>query len=243
MMKTLSYLIIFAMVTPLMAQEGNELIKYKKGACFGQCPVYNITVSPEGKLTYVGKRFVDKEGTYKRVLSKKEFRKLKRKFKRAKISKITMEENQIQDAASNTFAYEDQMIKLVMGTPKKLKKAEDYLLSLSPLQEDANYAWAISQKPKVKPEKKGGQRPGRIENANQEIIVELKTGVDIQAWLKKYHKDGISLKKKLTPNRELYLLSFRPRTSDFNTLLKKIKSDEEVDTAEANKKVEMRSRN
>lgn len=39
--------------TPPMA---GETISYSVGPCFGFCPVYNVTVRPDGHVTYVGER-------------------------------------------------------------------------------------------------------------------------------------------------------------------------------------------
>jgi len=233
------------MASPLISQNENVMITYKKGSCFGQCPVYNITVSNDGKLTYIGKRFVEKEGTFERTLNKKELRKLKRKFKKAKIGKIPLEENKIADAATTTYKYKNEQIKLVFEAPKKLAKAEAYLHSLAPLNSEKEYDWVITEKKKVKPHtgpstKPAQNRPGRIENANPEIIVQLNAGIDLQEWLNKYNQYGVEMKKKIVPNRELYLLGFQSRKITFSELLKKMNEDEDVDIAEENKKVEMR---
>jgi hypothetical protein len=48
------------------------------------------------------------------------------------------------------------------------------------------------------------------------------------------------MKKKLVPNRELYLLSYEPKMLSFTAVLKRLKSDPAVKSAEENKKVEQR---
>lgn len=40
-------------------------ITLERTACFGTCPIYKITLRRDGTATYVGRRFVDRIGTYK----------------------------------------------------------------------------------------------------------------------------------------------------------------------------------
>jgi hypothetical protein len=40
-------------------------ITLERTACFGACPMYKITLMRDGTATYVGRRFVDRVGTYK----------------------------------------------------------------------------------------------------------------------------------------------------------------------------------
>ncbi len=44
----------------------------RKGACFGQCPVYTINIYNDGTALLEGKNFVDKIGTYKKKLNYEE---------------------------------------------------------------------------------------------------------------------------------------------------------------------------
>ena len=45
------------------AAVASETIRYKTGACFGTCPVYTVTIAPDGKGTFEGQRFTTVTGT------------------------------------------------------------------------------------------------------------------------------------------------------------------------------------
>jgi hypothetical protein len=46
-----------------------SMIKLSKGPCYGTCPVYDLSISGDGKAAYNGKRFTEMEGEYNRVLT------------------------------------------------------------------------------------------------------------------------------------------------------------------------------
>jgi hypothetical protein len=46
-----------------------SMIKLSKGACYGTCPIYDLSIYGNGKAVYIGKRFTDLEGEYYRVLT------------------------------------------------------------------------------------------------------------------------------------------------------------------------------
>lgn len=48
-------------------QKGGEQImevSLERGACYGTCPVYKVTLKRDGTAIYEGKRFVERQGTY-----------------------------------------------------------------------------------------------------------------------------------------------------------------------------------
>lgn len=47
-------------------------LSLERTSCFGQCPTYKIEVNAKGIVTYRGKNFVDKVGTYRKKISKKQ---------------------------------------------------------------------------------------------------------------------------------------------------------------------------
>lgn len=235
-MRILSLLVLMSLASLSNGQEEKVLVSYSKGPCFGQCPIYSITVSEEGLITFVGERFLAQVGTYERELSKREFRKLKCLFRRAKMRKIpSLDESNIMDAQTTRIKYKDQFIERKTATPSRLQRAENYLLALSPLAEQATYQW------KVKPKDVELMEENEVkELAQQEIIIQMNPNEDFNSWLKDYSKYGLSLKKKLVPNRELYLLAYEPKILSFKGVLKKLNSDPAVQSAEENKKVEQR---
>jgi hypothetical protein len=51
-----------AVVVPTAASYSDLAISMKRGACFGSCPVYNLTIDADGGVTYEGIMFVKVEG-------------------------------------------------------------------------------------------------------------------------------------------------------------------------------------
>jgi hypothetical protein len=43
----------------------DTLIYYQRGACFGMCPIFNLTIYNDGHAIYEGKNFVDHIGFYR----------------------------------------------------------------------------------------------------------------------------------------------------------------------------------
>lgn len=219
------------------SQKAETIISYKKGACMGKCPVYSITVDAEGRLVYHGLVNVEKAGLYSRQLTKKEFKKVKCKFKKARFHKLDEKYGMdIMDAPMTTYKYKspkiEKTIKVKTDTPKKLLKAEQYLQSLITDTDEITYTWEKEEGP--------SDSFGRKEMAERMIIVQLKPDVNVDAWLKKYQKYNVRNLKKIVPNRPLYLLAFNHATIQLPQLLSRMNKDEDVDSAEENKKIKMR---
>lgn len=69
--------------TQTMTAEQTEpqlLASIERTACYGQCPMYKATFLDNGQLIYVGKRFVEKLGTYEGLLSEEEVLEIRNKI-------------------------------------------------------------------------------------------------------------------------------------------------------------------
>ena len=56
--------LVAPMVTPAAAQDAEVAITLERGACFGSCPVYRVTIYTDGTVTFEGELFVQTEGTH-----------------------------------------------------------------------------------------------------------------------------------------------------------------------------------
>lgn len=56
-------------VKPVLAETITE-IELSRTGCYGTCPVYSVTVKSDGKLTFVGKHHVARQGTVNDMISK-----------------------------------------------------------------------------------------------------------------------------------------------------------------------------
>ncbi|HRF38748.1 MAG TPA: DUF6438 domain-containing protein, partial [Saprospiraceae bacterium] len=59
------------------------VIEMSKGACFGRCPVFTLTIYSNGVAAYKGERHTDKMGLYLKRLPKSELESLLLAFKKA----------------------------------------------------------------------------------------------------------------------------------------------------------------
>lgn len=79
----LLFLSIFPAYTQNKKKAPAELIKMERGACFGACPMFKITIYTDGNAIYEGERFVDKVGKFKKQLTKKDVNNLIKQFRKA----------------------------------------------------------------------------------------------------------------------------------------------------------------
>jgi len=53
------------------------LASIERTACYGRCPMYKITYMDNGQVIYIGRRFVEKVGTYTTLLNEEEINSIK----------------------------------------------------------------------------------------------------------------------------------------------------------------------
>ncbi len=237
-MKHMIYSLMIFMAAGVTAQKNETIIFYSKGACMGKCPVYSVTVSENGYMKYEGVMNVDKLGTYGRQLTKKEFKKLKKRFRKAKFHKLDEKYGMdVMDAALTTFKYKsdnvDKKILVKLEPPKNLKKAEAYVQELITDTDELSYEWTQISAP--------SSNFGRKEMPEKTIIVDLHSTVNLEEWLKKYEKYGVRQIKKIIPNKKMILVAYNPATIQFEQILKRFRQDPDVNEAEENKQIKPRS--
>jgi hypothetical protein len=127
-----------------------ELASIKRTPCYGQCPMYRMTILDNGQVVYEGKRFVEKIGTYSGLLTSEDLE---------TILKVAKETNylELEDAydvpvadfptcvTSFTSNGKTKRVMNKQGAPPSLKKFEMYLdsliegLELTKLSDEVNY--------------------------------------------------------------------------------------------------------
>lgn len=55
-------------------------ITLSRSACFGFCPVYRVTITDDGEVTYVGERFVNVTGERRATIPRADVERLLRRF-------------------------------------------------------------------------------------------------------------------------------------------------------------------
>lgn len=62
---------------PIVSAAPEMLASIQRTACYGQCPMYKATFMDNGEVKYVGKRFVEKLGTYSGLISEEKVLEIK----------------------------------------------------------------------------------------------------------------------------------------------------------------------
>ncbi len=57
-------------------KEANQILGFQKTACFGKCPVYQVTFYDDGRATWYGKMNVERMGWHETIVTKAEVKRL-----------------------------------------------------------------------------------------------------------------------------------------------------------------------
>ena len=208
-----------------------KLAEMHKGPCFGSCPVFTITVYENGIAAYNGERFTDKRGLFTRNLGKTTLDKVKKAFSEADLWKYPDAfKSQIPDLSTVTITYyEGERVKTILGKdgrPEPVMKLEELLDEIANTGE-----WTLKEKPD------SGLPEGTIEN---EIIVDLDARIDGQNWVRQYAKQEMRVLKKLQTPGNFWLIGFNQDIIPPMEMLKWVRQDPDVHSAEMNKTVQPR---
>jgi acetamidase/formamidase len=64
------------------AQGRNDQITLERGACFGPCPIYQVTIASDGTVTFAGRNYVKTKGTATAQIKSEDFSKLVSEFEK-----------------------------------------------------------------------------------------------------------------------------------------------------------------
>ncbi len=132
----------FKSVVPNSKETLDALIKKAKRAffsirkteCFGDCPVYDVTVDEKGNVTYHGKKFVAVSGIQKFQLTDEELTILKEKLATNDFSsyKKIYDDPNLKDLPSTFISHKDKQvqIRLWRGIPKDLSEVQTYIVDM-----------------------------------------------------------------------------------------------------------------
>lgn len=212
---------------------------YYQGPCFGRCPVYTLKLYSNGLLTYEGEKFTDMPGTWSRLLSRTETAELIGEFEKVNISRFpTSFPSRIPDLAMKSLTFVPLPDKKAVKTSWKEDAPDDLTKLGTRMQSLATSA----QWKQVSDEIRKGENllgvPIRV--AKEEVIVHLEAGVNPQAWIVKYGKQNVTIKEKLTPNGNYYVILADPNYMAGEELLTYLRQDQDVISAQLNGKVSPR---
>lgn len=116
-------------------REVYKMVNFKKTACYGKCPVYEVEIYNDGRVVYNGKRFVDRLGIHKATITEKEVKMIRSEFDKVGFidfaGEYPINGQKISDLPSTIIEYRaGDMIKVVKDkhdAPEQLKKFEAWL--------------------------------------------------------------------------------------------------------------------
>ena len=119
---------------PPHTESTHQLVGFRKTACFGKCPVYEVKFWSDNTATYVGKMHVERKGEYKAQLDRSTLKAIKDKAHEVGYFDFHNEypvEHKVADLPSTyTYIRIGDMEKTIKNThdgPKKLEEFQNYL--------------------------------------------------------------------------------------------------------------------
>lgn len=210
--------------------ELDKLVEMSKGPCFGFCPIYTLTVYSNGVVTYNGERNTNRQGMHLRILEKNELSALKSQLEKANLWQYQdLYKGQLPDMQTVTITYwEEGDFKTIAGKDGRPKPVVDIETTLEDIANSGKW------------KKLDGEESE--EALLNELIIQFVDGVNQGKWIKKYAKQGGKIVKQLAPNSLYWLMSFDPKKIKPQEMLRLVRRDEFIVSAELNKKLDRRGR-
>ncbi len=209
------------------------VIVYSKGACFGKCPIFTMTVYSSGLVKFNGRRYTGMDGKHQKQLDKKQYVAIVKKFRENRFWRFDDTYGMdLVDAPTVTISFSDKgKSKTVKGKaefPDKLKELANMLESIIKDKD----SWVMVDKP---------HRPNTKEEViENQIILTTGNGMIMSRWLQEYKKYGLRLMKRVGDNNDKWLVRFDKNKINPKEMLKKIKEDKYISNAEFNVKISER---
>lgn len=111
-------------------EEDTIFASISKGACFGQCPIYNIVVKQDGSVHYDGINFVDRKGVHTAQLTQEQMEELSEMAKQYGLDQMEdVYDSNITDLPTVTLSV------TMDGTRKAIVKRHNYPEDLHKFQQ------------------------------------------------------------------------------------------------------------
>lgn len=115
----------------VITKENNILISLRKTACFGDCPVYEVSIDKDGNVTYNGLQYVLKEGIHEFKLTEEELKTLNDKLAKKDFASFnnSYDDPEVMDLASTYMIHGNKQIhiRLWKDIPEELIEIHEYI--------------------------------------------------------------------------------------------------------------------
>ena len=221
------------------ADRYTKRVTYHRGSCFGRCEVYTLNVYENGLLTFAGERFTDKPGYWEANIDRRRVVSLLDSFERADFASYPrVFISDIPDAPSVTMTYTNEAgntytTSFKENYPDELEGLDRALVRLA---HGTNFRQVSATIPENVTNTPATVQPV-ANNTRQELIVHLKPDVNAKAWVIAYAKQNVTVKERISPNGNYYLLESDPNIMGAEELLGFLRQDESVISAQLNQAV------
>ncbi len=224
------------------------LVSLDKGPCATKCSEYNIKVYKNGYVVYEGKTNVEKYGLYAKKMVASDIKKLQAEFdKNEFFSFDDVYPNPDPDMPTIIMAYnKDGKTKTITGGLDRPKKVLDLQRTMESLAKSNDLKLLNAYEPKTtsitkpKDENEESEEKPVSYIIDNEIIIEMKQNQFLSQWLKKYTQYQVQLVRKVSEQLPYWVITFNRNTIEPETMLSIIQQDEQIQSAEFNKKVSQR---
>ncbi|CAM1339665.1 DUF6438 domain-containing protein [Tenacibaculum aestuarii] len=118
-------------LTNIISEEKNNLLRIIKTPCFGDCPVYSVSIDKEGNVVYNGMEYVLVKGIQKFTLSKEQLQELNDKLTKKDFAsfKDVYSNPKIPDLSSTYIVHDGKqvLIRLWKDIPDELIDVHEYI--------------------------------------------------------------------------------------------------------------------
>src|SRR5688500_11849582 len=207
------------------------VLKYERGPCFGQCPVYAFyLLSDHTAIVNAKANLMDTAGWYYSTPDQEAIVEILELLEPMEWWMVDLKDQpEIADLPQVSLNYHHPKgIRRMTIQSRTTHSLETVFVKLNHIVTES--LWV-----------KTDMRPYEIpEPARTDLIVQLKEGVDIHEWMKKFDSFGIQLKKRLSPRGQYYLVSKHPEKGYSNDFLQSIKLDPDVVDAQWDNQLQRR---
>lgn len=193
-----------------------RVISYDQGPCFGTCPSFSLEILTNRQVIFIGKRFVDKEGIYEKVLSEKKYDEIVALFNNEEFYALeTLYDKDIMDAQSFTMKFYDEN-SVEKSVKTKITQTELVQQIIAEMQNLADSrGW----------EKKEAEED--VTPADETILISLNPKIKAKDWIVTKEHLGLEIERFLSPNGTYFIVSYNTEL-EINRVMEELRRDRNV---------------
>lgn len=214
-------------------EELSKVVEISKSPCAGYCPVFTMTIYKGGIVSYKGERFTEKNGLYVKKLSAAEMETIVAEFSKSNLWQFkNAYRSEFYDTQTVSITYwEEGDNKSIIGKDNRPQK----VLELEKMLDGIANADGWEQRGKSDDNYGLPQ-----EFIVDQLIVQLKPGIDTKRWARKYYLQEMELLESIASDSNYWLFVFNPKNKHPQAMLDMVRNDSDVINVEFNKRLSLR---